>query len=328
MSTTIDDQVQAMIDASLAPLEERVTALENGTPPPPGEKGDYASWWWAQHPDQDPRNAPLSEYRVTSNGDSGTGTLRDALKSGNRHITFDSVMTIRLLSGITTSADMLIIDGGGSTVERFAIKFEGNSVIERDLCFPDSTGSANEDCLTFREGCDFIVEDCFFGGCTDGGLDIIWNKGQDVYGTIRRNHFRGIDKTCLIHSGDQSDEGGRYRITFRDNLWEDCYQRMPFCRDADIHIDGDRYHQFGEADGGGGGAKSGRNSYMLAENVEVIMRKAGDITWKGETVTTPRKEAVGPHQGDSPGNVRCVNCPTANVVERNASSVPDPPYAH
>jgi hypothetical protein len=102
---------------------------------------------------------------------------------------------------------------------------------------------------------------------------------------------------------------------------------MPFCRDADIHIDGDRYIRYGEHDGGGGGAKSGRNSTMLAENITVAQRALGEKTFTGAVTTSPRLEAVGPHQSDDTGAVRAVNCPPGSYVkENNPHLVPDPPY--
>jgi pectate lyase len=274
----------------------------------------------------------LAPYKITSAADSGTGTLRAALATGNRRITVPTTLTVLLRAPIITRANNLIIDGGRLlTVKNFAVKFEGTGIIVTGINYADAYGTPAEDCMTIRGRADgptqvFMVDKCTFDRSHDGGLDIIWNHGRHTYGTITGNTFRRINKACLIDSGETLTEGGRYHITFRYNTWEDCYQRMPMARNADIHIVGDRYLRYGEAAGGGGGAKSARGCAMLVENIVATPRLPGSRTFDGTLVTKPRLEAVGPHQSDPTGRVRAINCPTQYVTQRDPAAVVRPPY--
>jgi hypothetical protein len=293
----------------------------------------WADWYWAGNPSRDPRKMSLPTYKITSSADAGRGTLRDALSAGNRRIVVATTLTVRLNEPIVTPVHNVILEGSRLlTVKQHAVKFEGTGIIVNGVNFADAWGSSTEDCMTIRgrsagpQVQAFLIYGCRFDRANDGGLDVIWNRGRHVYGTITGNTFRRINKACLIDSGETSTEGGRYHITFRHNIWEDCYQRMPMARNADIHIDGDHYLRFGEADGGGGGAKAARGCRMLAENIRVTPRIPGSRTFDGTLVTKPRTEAVGPHQSDPTGAVRAINCPAVNVTQRDPASVVRPPY--
>lgn len=293
----------------------------------------WAEYYWFNNPNQDPRQAELTPYIITSSADSGPGTLRDAVSQSFRKITVAGPMTIKLKSSITTSSNMLIIDGGEGqlAIEDFAVKFEGTGIIIKGVNFLTARGSTNEDNLTFR--CKvggpiqaFRVENCFFCDPTDGGLDIIWNRGRNVYGTVVMNHFKAIDKACLIDSGEDSSEGGTYFITFIENLWEDCYQRMPMARNAMVHILRDHYIRYGKPDGAGGGAKSARGCKMLVVDAKATPRRIGEKTFDGSTVVQPRTEAIGPHLSNPTGAVKVVNGPAGLYNEKDRDLVIEPPY--
>lgn len=286
-----------------------------------------------------------ASYVVTSAGDSGPGTYRDALAGGDRHITFHPQLdgsTIRLESPVQTDASNITLDGSGRdiTISRFATKFEGTNIVVAGMRYKDVTGSANEDAITFRNAASeqvFGVYSNYFETASDGLIDIIWNRNHDVYGTICGNTFAHHDKALLVHSGEDSKEGGRYHITLCNNHWIDIYQRAPMSRDAMVHQYNDVFESYGKPDGAGGGSKSAsasfRSEHRLENNV-AIPRRMGERTFTGDVTTRPRVEFAGPHAGGQgairiDGSLLLTNGgDPATQVENSRGDVFAPPYAY
>lgn len=283
-------------------------------------------------------------YVVTSAADSGAGTYRDALSRGDRYITFSPELdgkVIRLDGDVRTGASNITIDAAGRdiTVSRFATKFSGTNIVIAGMQYRDVTGSSDEDAVTFRDPSGeqvFALYNNTFETATDGLVDVIWNRGHDVYATICGNRFLRHDKAMLIHSGDQENEGGRYHVTVCQNQWVDVYQRAPFTRDARIHQYNDVFDRYGKPDGAGAGSKSGadseRSQHLLQNNI-ARPRAVGEVTWTGDTVTNPRTEFAGPKWGNE-GAIRIDGSwllsnggTTANQAEHRRSEVASPPYA-
>ena len=284
-----------------------------------------------------------SSYVVTSTADRGSGTYRDALSQGNRYITFAPELdgaVIRLHGDITTGVSDITIDASGRdiAVSGFATKFSGTNIVIAGMKFRGMTGSDDEDALTFRDAPQeqvFALYGNTFETATDGLVDVIWNRGHDVYGTICGNRFLRHDKAVLIHSGDQSAEGGRYHVTMCENHWVDVYQRAPFSRDARIHQYNDVFERYGDPGGAGGGSKSGsesEDSQHLLQNNIALPRRAGEVTWTGDAVTSPRTEFAGPQMGDGgamriDGSLLLTNRgTTATQLEHHREQVAAPPY--
>ena len=284
-------------------------------------------------------------YVVTSTADSGPGTYREALASGNRYITFHPSLdgaVIRLQSSVRASGSNLTVDGSGVdvTITGSATKFSGTNIVVAGMAFRQMTTTDNEDALTFRDASGtqvFGVYGSTFQTATDGLLDLIWNNGHDVYATICGNEFLDHDKALLVHSGDSSREGGRYHVTLCRNSWDDVYQRAPLSRDAVVHQYNSVFTNYGKPDGAGGGSKSGVEnvpSQHLLQNNVAQPRRVGDVTWNGSVVTKPRSEFAGPH-ASSAGNVRIEGSlllsngeRTATQAEHNPGSVFTPSYRY
>lgn len=334
---SIDTEVQAMIAAAVAPLRadldalaERVAELET----PQQVDVGWAEWYWEQHPSLDPRRMKLDHYVVVSAADAGPGTLRDALSRSNRRISFDRDMTIALASDIVSRADNIIYDNSDDSaiVTGCAVKFEGTGyVFHRPVAY-DSNATAETDNWTLRGRSDgptqaAIFYDADFQRANDGGLDVIYSYGRDVYVSIWDSYFGRTDKALLIDGGG-TQEGGRYHVTIGRTTFYDCGQRQPGARNADVHLVDCLIERYGDHIGAGGGAKAFAGCNLLAENVTVIPRALGEVVgFNGQTCTKPRVEGVGPHF-TSPGNVRALNCAQGApwIVERNPTQVADPPY--
>ena len=284
-------------------------------------------------------------YVVTSPADSGPGTYRDAVSAGGRYITFAPALegaTITLRSAVRAEGSNITLDGSTArvTITGFATKFSGTNIVVAGLTFADMNGSGNEDALTFRDASTDQIFGLYgntFRTATDGLVDIIWNRGHDVYATVCGNRFEHHDKAMLVHSGDDAREGGRYHITLCRNLWSDVYQRAPFTRDALVHQYKDVFLDYGKPDGAGGGSKAGQadqRSQHFVENSVARPRAQGSSTWTGAEVTKPRLEFAGPQLGNG-GSIRITGTlqlsnggAPATQIEQRPGDVFSPGYSY
>ena len=285
-------------------------------------------------------------YVVTSVADSGEGTYRDAISQGHRVVRFDPSLdgaTIQLESPVETDASNLTIDGSGLriTVSGHATRFSGTNIVVAGMHFKDNDDDEEDDAITFREPDDMQVFGLFgnvFEHAADGLVDIIWNRGNDVYATICGNLFRHHDKAMLIDSGEDDREGGRYNVTLCRNHWLDIYQRAPLSRYAHVHDFNSVFERYGKPNGNGGGSKSGGDgegvSQHLLEGNMIFPRTEGETTFDGSEVTKPRTEWAAP-QLDSDGAVRVsgnflatVAGVTASEDEHDEDEVFEPPYPY
>lgn len=327
--------IQVQLEGLALRIEEVASQIPEPEPEPEPEPVGWAEWYWAQHPDEDPRNMSLPTITVTSPADSGPGTLRDALSAGNRIVTFSEPMVITLASDIVCRYDNVIYDNSAryAVVTTNSVKFDGTGYVLYSPDMRDSKATSATDNLTLRGRSNgpspvAIVYNPLLRRAADGALDIIYSRGKDVYVSIWDAFIAETDKALLIDSGEASTEGGRYFVTIGNSRWVDCGQRQPGARNAEVHLIDCVIERYGDHIGAGGGAKAFGGCNMLVENVTVIPRVVGEtVGFNGQVCTKPRTEGVGPHLG-SPGNVRAVNCQQGApyIVERNPQLVQDPPY--
>jgi pectate lyase len=285
----------------------------------------------------------LAPYVVDSADDVGAGSYRDALSRGDRHITFGPSMdgrTISLTRDVLVEGSNITLDGSGVdiTITGYATKFSGTNIVVAGMAYVDNDTLDDEDALTFVDASETQVVGLFgnlFSHASDGLVDFIWNRGNDVYATVCGNRFERHDKAMLIHSGRESREGGTYHITMCHNVWSDIYQRAPLSRDAYVHQYNSVFERYGKVDGSGGGSKAGfaavASQHLLEGNI-AIPRAEGERTFDGGITSSPRPEWAGPHNGQK-GAVRIngslletVDGLTATEVEQFPSQVLAPPY--
>ena len=286
-------------------------------------------------------------FVVTSSKNSGDGTYRNALRDGQRYIVFADELegeTIDLDEPVIAPGSDITIDGSGVdiTISGRATRFSGTNIIIAGMTYRDLDGSDNEDAVTFLEPSDVQVIGLFsnvFVTATDGLVDLIWNRGHDVYATLCGNRFEAHDKAMLINSGRDGREGGRYHVTMCHNLWNDIYQRTPLSRFADVHQYNSVFQRYGKPNGDGGGSKAGgdrsgdRTQHLLESNV-AIPRATGETTFDGSEVTSPRTEWAGPQQSGS-GEVKATGTLlgttdgiTAIETEQDPDLVFEAPYEY
>jgi pectate lyase len=124
------------------------------------------------------------ECVVRSLADSGSGTLRECLSGGNRHVTFAVAGTITLAKQLGVLGSFVTIDGfsapsPGITLRGWGLDIRNvHDVIVRGLRIRDTaggyTGESSYDCLlVYGSGAyNIVVDHVSVHNCADGGIDI------------------------------------------------------------------------------------------------------------------------------------------------------------
>ena len=280
-------------------------------------------------------------YVINNTNDSGPGSYREALSQSNRYITFDPSLAgavIALNSPVNTSASNITLtgfDAPGVTISNYATKFEGDNYVISYLQFFDMDATSNEDCLTFRNapvnGQKFYLYKCHFKNATDGSVDVIWNQGNDVYGTISHCKFEHTDKNFLVHSGDASMEGGFYYLTFDHNWFYKTGQRNPLARHAHIHHYNNLMEDWGGLNNNGSGAYAGYESNYLVQNDIAIAALPGDLNWEYQPIELPKTKAFAPALGETSAIIKSEGNWYQNGayhINQSSGDVFDPPYSY
>lgn len=170
-------------------------------------------------------------YEVTSLGDSGPGTLRDAVSVSNRDVSFLVAGTIEFESTLRISANHITIDGStapdpgititaahsGVTGALLDIKY-ANDIIVRHLRVRDAPDTNTGDNLRiWRDSHNIVIDHCSFSGAGDGNVDICYDA-HDV--TLQWCILANTVKNSLIPEGC-------YNISLHHNLYTCGDERNP-----------------------------------------------------------------------------------------------------
>jgi len=170
-------------------------------------------------------------YTVTSLGDSGPGTLRDAMSESDRYIVFDVGGTIELYTMLQTFVSDITVDGTTAPAPGITIRpaipdftsalvvLRGHDIIIANLRFRDSPDPDTGDNLRiYGTGAyNIAVTDCSFSGAQDGNFDIT-EGAHDI--TVQWCILSGNIKNQLLAYGND------YNVTLHHNLYEG-YERNP-----------------------------------------------------------------------------------------------------
>jgi hypothetical protein len=139
--------------------------------------------------------APASVFVVSNIGDSGTGSLRQAILDANAHPGADSIIfnipgsgphTIRPSTALPTISDSVTIDGSTQP------GFTGSPIIELD----GSRAGANADGLRITAG-NSVVSGLVINRFSSDGVELSGNGGNVVEGS-----FIGTDATGTVDLGN------------------------------------------------------------------------------------------------------------------------------
>ncbi len=177
-------------------------------------------------------------YRVSNLNDSGAGSLREALSSGNRNITFDISGTIALSGPIDVQGAFITLDGSsapapGITLQNYGLRLRQSSVSNPSIPIHDiiirgirirNAGNnivGPEDGIMVAFGSNNIyIEHVSIEGSSDGNLDIT-EGAHDV--TVAWSILAKPDpdqKNMLLTYKP-------YRLTLHHNLFVSATQRNP-----------------------------------------------------------------------------------------------------
>lgn len=163
-------------------------------------------------------------YHVTNLNDSGAGSLRDAVSSGNRIVVFDVSGVIRIKSRIVFASNLYIAGqtapGEGITVYGDGVSFSNASnIICRYLRVRmGHGGSSGKDCAGIASGTNMIFDHCSFSW----GLDETFSINPDGKGDLRNITIQNtiIGQGLMTHSAGgliQADSITLYRNFYCDN---------------------------------------------------------------------------------------------------------------
>ena len=170
-------------------------------------------------------------YEVTSLGDSGPGTLRDALSASNRTVTFAVGGTIPLETTIRVSGDHITIDGTTAPGPGITITAahagvanalvelkECHDIIVRNIRICDAPDTNYGDNLRiWDDAYNIVIDHCSLRRGGDGALDIS-DRAHDVTETV---------KNSLVRTDV-------YNISIHHNLYATGDERNPQLDDASV----------------------------------------------------------------------------------------------
>lgn len=180
-----------------------------------------------------PGGAGGAAVSVTSLADAGPGTLRDALKAGNRRVVFKVGGTIRLQKGLSIN-DKSFITIDGSTVPPPGVTLEGHGIYiwnSHDIIIQSiRVRNSARDGITVKNGSyNIIIDHCSLANSRDENIGIT-NDSRDVtvswslIGDAGPDSFARQSKGMLVANFEKA---AATRISIHHNLIANQSQRSP-----------------------------------------------------------------------------------------------------
>ena len=290
----------------------------------------YASWEGCTG------GSGFPETTVNTLADSGPGSLRTELASGNKWIRFSDGLTgtINLTSILTTTASNVTIDGRGANISiaGHGIRFVGNAsnAIVMYLKFIDHDDET-QDQLEFTTNPDggydkAWVYKCSFTGLCDENISVSAKpNGQPgpMGITIQECFFDSCNRTWLCGNTETTITWGDViTVTAYRNHFKQCFQRHPRTRGSNVDMVNNFIDQWG--------SQTDTSGYGAAASQEASIRSEGNI-WKARLGGSLLAMSKGPFFTDtSTGKCVSINDRFENGAifnENRISEVTPRPYS-
>lgn len=170
--------------------------------------------------------------KVSNLNDSGPGSLREALSSGNRTIVFNVSGTIKLLSTLYCNGSNITIAGqtapaGGITLTGRRVQFGGNpapeNIIIRYLSIRPEFRVAEQDAFSVAAGKNIIIDHVSISWGTDEVFSFEVSANNV---TMQRMLIAESNKTGTLLGGS-NDVGLNDNLSAHNNLWYNISHRFP-----------------------------------------------------------------------------------------------------
>lgn len=227
---------------------------------------------------------------INDPGDSGPGTLRDALESEEELWIRFSVNEIFLSSDIDVRSNKTI-DGSGSdvTIRRYGLRIgEGvSNVVVHGVEFRGDEGEENlggaagseesDDAIEISRGAhDVWIDHCSFSSYADGLIDIV-AAATDI--TVSYCHFFDHRKVMLIGTEDGGPEDQQIRVTLHHNWYDRTETYHPRLRRGRVHSYNNYFYDWD--DFGSGASEEGeifseQNVYEAESDIDATVTQVAD----------------------------------------------------
>jgi hypothetical protein len=125
-------------------------------------------------------------YHVTNTNDSGAGSFRTGVGTGNRFIVFDVGGTITLASAVTCASSLTIAgqtapgDGIAIIGHEISLSAKTNEIVRYVRIRPGSLSSSGEDAINVGDGTNMIFDHCSLEFAGYNNIDAHGNNGSDA----------------------------------------------------------------------------------------------------------------------------------------------------